>query len=289
MEIEELISCCDKMYRGACTDHGYKDCKDCTNDCYGSCKRCLEYIHFENNRRYNCINMLNYYVCKYSYRYLSEIGRIFSEINILDSKKDISMISIGCGPCTDLFGVKQYMRNNNVDINLKYTGIELEDKWQYVHKLISSKTGNNDIKFIYTDITKDDDLPNELNTCDILFFQYVISDMTRNNTEQDMKTFLQHIVERIIWRMKAGSYIIINDINHDKARVYFDKMVDIMGKVGIKSSAWRYHFESNKPTHYHYGNEYEDNSLICYVDDDIKRYYGSWMNCGSAQIIIRRE
>ena len=78
MLIDDLVEYCDEQYQsgecGACTG------KDrCVNECDGNCKLCLDDIHFyEQQRRtqYDCERLLYYYVCRYSYKYCSEIIQI---------------------------------------------------------------------------------------------------------------------------------------------------------------------------------------------------------------------
>lgn len=287
MGVENLIDYCNKLYNNADTSCR---CKDCINECKGSCEKCLESIHFGDNRRYNCMNIMNYYVCKYSYKYLSEIGKIFSLSNIIDNNDVVSIISIGCGPCTDLLGVKQYINNEGLTIKLKYRGIDLNDNWRHIHEYLKNDFNQDDIKFIYDDVFNVLNAINTIGKYDILFLQYLISDMIKYNNDDEMKDFINKLVDKIISKMSVNSFIIINDINHMSARKYFEQFLSSMDENKVKYTAWRYHFNNDsRESHYNYGYEYEDNKLICVVNDDIKESYNPWVYCSSAQIIIRRD
>lgn len=71
---------------------------------------------------YCCVHMADCYYCKYAYKYASEITyglACFAEIR---NKKTLKIMSVGCGPCTELAAVdylkkKVYliMKNCNIE------------------------------------------------------------------------------------------------------------------------------------------------------------------------------
>ncbi|EPB8152961.1 hypothetical protein PTM93_02945 [Clostridium perfringens] len=287
MGLENLINYCNNMYSNADTKHR---CRDCNNDCKGSCESCLELIHFGNNRRYNCKNIINYYVCKYSYKYLSEIGNIFYRQNFINEREKLNIISIGCGPCTDLMGIKQYIENNDLTITLKYLGIDLNENWKDIHKFIKSDFKEEDIDFIYDDVFNVFNKEDNIGNYDILFLQYLISDMIKYNDNDSMNTFIDNLVEKIISHMPVGSLIIINDINLQDVRIYFELILKKMSEKNFEYKYERLHFDNYaRPTHYHYGSEYCDNDLICNIPVEIQEKYNPWMFCSSSQLIIKRR
>ena len=84
MLIDDLIEYCDEQYQnGICEACTAMD--SCTRDCDGNCKNCLDDIHFHYNQRrtqYNCSRLLNYYVCRYSYKYCSEIIYALNQLDL---------------------------------------------------------------------------------------------------------------------------------------------------------------------------------------------------------------
>lgn len=57
----------------------------------------------------DCTHMADFYMCKYSYRYTSEIIYALEWMPSLSSEKNLKVLSFGCGPCTDLFAI-DYLR-----------------------------------------------------------------------------------------------------------------------------------------------------------------------------------
>ena len=79
MIIHDILNNCNNRYLsnqcGECWDCSYK--QYCPKDC----ELCLKYIHFPNkapagspNRKYDCTRMADFYTCKYSCRYSSELS-----------------------------------------------------------------------------------------------------------------------------------------------------------------------------------------------------------------------
>ena len=93
----------------------HEQCVDCSygKSCPRNCQRCLQYVHFPNSapepRKYDCTHMADCYYCKYAYRYASEIVyglKLFADIR---KKKELKIMSVGCGPCTELAAVDYLM------------------------------------------------------------------------------------------------------------------------------------------------------------------------------------
>ena len=89
MLIDELLYFCDMQYKQNCFNDKHGHCgTNCSHplQCPLSCEACLEQVHFpskfSNGRiEYTCSNLLNYYVCKYSFKYASEIEYAFNTID----------------------------------------------------------------------------------------------------------------------------------------------------------------------------------------------------------------
>jgi len=116
--ITEILSRCNNRFLAKKLK---KPCVDCTYDgfCPNDCESCLDYIHTPSHapdgaprRKYDCPNMADFYTCKYSCRYTSELIYALSRLKDLTSKNFIKVLSFGCGPCTDLFAL-DYLRKNS--------------------------------------------------------------------------------------------------------------------------------------------------------------------------------
>ena len=290
MNINKIVDYCDSVYKSNNIEYR---CEKCNNNCTGSCEMCLESIHFGDDRRYNCENISNYYCCKYIYKYSSEIQYLFESHYTLSELECMRVISIGCGPCTDLVGVLNFIKTSELDIPIEYTGIDLNDIWSNVHNLISSN--NNDMinsRFIYDDIfnlVHNDLLKNDIRP-NILIFQYVLSDMRKYNTDKEIKSFIDKLIKSIVINLEDNSYIILNDINHCDTRQYFEYMLEKIKSNNIEIQWHRHHFRNNaRPYHYDYGEEYESNDLTSVIPNDILDTYNPWTFCSSAQLIIRKK
>ena len=93
-------------------------CEECPNDpCHSSCVACLDYVHRvkTQHRSYNCLNIINCYTCKYIYRYSTEIEFLLNKyVSVFKGKDKVKLWSIGCGPCTELFGLYRFKTNNKL-------------------------------------------------------------------------------------------------------------------------------------------------------------------------------
>ena len=84
MLIDELVSFCDEEYQNSeCFPCSAKVM--CERECGYNCKDCLDDIHFHHHTyrdEYNCERLLDYYICRYSYKYCYEIiEKKFSQQN----------------------------------------------------------------------------------------------------------------------------------------------------------------------------------------------------------------
>ena len=172
-----------------CEDCSYGDC------CPRDCQSCLQYVHFPQNapapRKYDCIHMADCYYCKYAYKYASEMVYGLSCFAEIRDKKKLKIMSVGCGPCTELAAV-DYLRNEGV-LNydqLDYRGIDpLGDVWKRIWTDIKTYFGDgiqfypNDILQLVDIIVKHSWVP------DVLIFQYVFSDMYKHSNEEEIIQF----------------------------------------------------------------------------------------------------
>jgi len=266
---------------------------DCQNDdCQGGCNTCLDNIHMNRiKRRYNCKNITYFYVCKYLLKYMSEFYHLFEHNKALWNLDRYDIFSIGCGPCSDLFGIAKHLITNKKSSPIKYIGVDLNSSWNDVHDLIKTRCDKSkldiDIRFHNDDITKAlDKSSSKTDTIpiNIVTLHYVLSDMVANNL--DIIVFLEKLYEHIVRRLPSGAFIIINDINHYNTRDYFDYFLRLLqGKGEYKFK--RYHYHNNNRTPYEYGTLHPVNSLAV----DIPGYlydYNVWEFCSSSQMLIKK-
>lgn len=209
MLIDTIVNYCNDQYKK-------KKCNSCTYEehCPDRCDRCLHYIHTPTAapapRQYDCPNMANFYTCKYSYKYMSELIYALERLKDLRDKKHLRVMSIGCGPTTDLFAL-DYLKEIGVYQfeTLEFRGVDsAKDVWMNIHK--QTKLYNEEkynAKFYYKDITE---LINTIVTVkwvpDLIVFQYVFSDMEKYCPQEKLRSFISKIGEFINSAMDANTY-----------------------------------------------------------------------------------
>lgn len=291
MLIKTIVKYCDEQY----TEN---QCHNCTygDHCPGRCDKCLHYIHTPTAapapRKYDCPNMANFYTCKYAYKYMSELVYALNQLKDLRTKKHLKVMSIGCGPCTDLFALDYLKERERYKFgSLEFRGIDpAKEVWMDIHKQI--KLYNKDrykAKFYYKDITELIDTIVEVQWVpDLIVFQYVFSDMEKHCPQEKLQSFISKIAEFINNDMDANTYILLNDINlttaMDGGREHFDELL-----AQIANSDFRkfYFNNSNRAAHYNYGDEYESNALVL-GNPPCLRDYEPYTSCASAQLIIKK-
>ena len=244
----------------------HEQCEDCSygDNCPGDCQKCLQYVHYPQNapvpRKYDCVHMADCYYCKYAYKYASEITyglACFAEIR---NKKTLKIMSVGCGPCTELAAV-DYLKEKGV-LNyekLQYRGIDpLGNVWRRIWNDIKEYFGNG-INFYQKDILELVDIITRHSWIpDVLIFQYVFSDMYKNLSK-----------------------------SYNGGREFFDVLES---KISNPKIVRRMHFNNNnKDRHFEYGDEYKRNCLIFDdIPDEIRKEYNPFDCCASAQILIKK-
>lgn len=292
MLINTITNYCHERYQNK------KKCVNCTYEehCPGRCDICLHYIHTPTAapapRQYDCPNMANFYTCKYSYRYMSELVYAFAQLKDLKSKKNLKVMSVGCGPCTDLFALDYLKEVGTYQFEtVEYRGIDsAKEVWKDIHSQI--KTYNSKqykAFFFYKDVTELIDTIIQKNWIpDLIVFQYVFSDMEKHCLATKLYSFISKIAHFITNDMDKNTYIILNDINLTTTmgggREHFDELLAKIPQVQSK----KYHFNnSNKANHFNYGSEYETNDLVL-KNPVCLRNYEPYTSCASAQLIIKK-
>ncbi len=275
--IPELVAFCDEAY-----SRGDEQCEDCQNEnCEGSCSRCFNSIHnFNSTRDYDCQNLIYHYVCEYIYAKSSEIAHLFNLDVDLSQLQELSILSIGCGPASELFGINYSLP----DSSITYKGFDLNNLWIDVHEQITNSVRNNDnrnISFYYEDVfdqySELDFIPN------VLILSYLISHLPKVGI--NVNGFLTTLRDEIISTMPINSYIIINDTNHFTVRENFQVLLDLLNEDGTYSAS-RYHFKGYQD----YGERHPSDDLIVPIPQAIRNKYETWRKCGStAQMVIKKE
>lgn len=273
-------------------------CKQCNHpaaECSGDCGDCLYQIHFKPNDEearhlYNCKNLTNFYVCRYSAKYASELIYALRKCTPLKNASVIKVLSIGCGPCTDLFAL-DYLNNIGEFTNnsISYVGVDLlKDQWGLIHEQIKDYMFPNAVKYFYKDASSLlDTIIGWNGSPNLIILQYFFSDFHKNAGRQQVIEFIDKLVNYINKKC-AKTFIIINDVNlycaKGGGRDYFDYFC-----YKLKPTQHlKMHFDNiHRPNHYDYGEEYPDNEI--FFDIDKFDVYDPFDSCASAQMLMYKE
>lgn len=301
--INAIMTRCDVRYQ---TGNNRNGCEHCTYGqfCPHNCADCLNHIHTPTRapqgapqRNYDCRHMADYYVCKYSCRYASEMIYAFQRLQSIEHKEHIKVLSFGCGPCTDLMALDYLRKEGTLNFNtLQFLGVDYsQEVWQNVHADIEDQTpGDVEVHFYYQDacdfmgaIARGEWIP------DLVTFQYFFSDMQKHSEKQKILEFIRVFSEFANNNMSSGSYIVLNDINLSVGlgggREYFEKLYNLL--INCDKRYGRFRNDNPGKKTFKYGDysvgEFKLNNN--FFDLRPWAYYNPFDSCASAQMLIKRR
>ena len=287
MNVNDLVSFCDSNW--VCPKCGMA----CGNVCMGHCLKCLGHIHKvgTSDRTYNCGNIAFCYTCKYIYKYSSEIFHILEILGkILKRAQRIRAASIGCGPASELFGLCTHRDLYDMNYRIEYDGFEKNDIWKPIHDKIKQMDDIDTISFHYGNVF--DYYDGSVPYPNLLILNYVISDIVRQSSIEEIEQFLNSLTS-LISSMLPGSFVVINDINlgrdQKESRYYYSVIIDKLAEVGVQTHPLKFHFPSSRLYYFPYGVKVQNNNIVQPIPDHIERKYNPWDECRSAVLIFRKE
>lgn len=287
MLINKLVSFCDEEYQNSeCFPCSAK--KKCQEECGNNCKQCLDDIHFHYHiyrDEYNCERLLDYYVCRYSYKYCSEMVYALSQLD-LTQYPYFHILSLGCGGAPDLMAF-EYM---NYEQPISYVGVDKNEYWSKIHNFIKKNYVDGIAKFNreINVLTYFDE--NVIKECNVIIIQYLISFFFDTVGYDGLRRWFSQLAKKIVRNKPDNSplLIIINDVDSiNTGRDAFPLFVNEIENVGLTvSREIRRRFK--EPNYYEGSIRYESNQNIfekCipweFVDD-----YCVAKSCESAQLIL---
>lgn len=279
MLADELTRFCNERFRASCSGH----CgTSCTNpaECPGSCDKCLDQIHFDGGGRrdYDCVHLIDFYVCRYTHKYASEILYMLRKSSGLSKMDSYNILSIGCGGCSDLAAFDRFAGSKD----FSYLGIDLNFLWQDVHSFILDYKAKSlkRVRFAYGNALE----YMKNNYCfgfNVMVLNYVISTVNSTGSLEEFYTgLIKHLF--IDSRTARPFVILINDVNHPNGgRDTFEVFVRWL-KNFHELKACRYYFPyKNFPA---FGESHRTCELL-YSPPPYLSGYGL-RNCTSAQMLI---
>lgn len=269
----------------------------CENQCFTSCNNgCLDCLDKQNyrgqQRTYDCEKRCGAYVCHYIFRFLEEMRFLYTDVELLNSS--VKVLSIGCGPCSELFPLDEMMAQQFEVYSIDFVGIDSSDKWRPFHdeidRLILAHQKPIETRFITGDAMSElNQLPEE--EFDIIVMSYFLSDYRKlhNRSITPVRQFCRLLNDTVISRMPNKSYVLLNDINHFLSRDCFDALISAIRRSKVVN---KYRF--NKPYNVQegytrsYSNRGNPITTIPkkYLDPSFQLMFNPWTDCSSAQVIV---
>lgn len=298
MLIDYIVDYCNDEFSKQDSKRVCKECKH-FGECSGSCKQCLEEVHYPNRyvngmKDYICPNMINFYVCDYSYKYASEIWYLLKEASKVKKMSEYHIMSIGCGACPDLMAFESFCKENKINKKVTYYGLDVNELWKPVHKKINTyckKQGKLEVTFRYADAIE---FFNKyyVDGINIVFLQYVISHFYNTKQIDKIDKFFDDLVDSIVSHKLKGSpfIIMINDVNScNRGRDYFEDIITKLRENNYHGVCPKYYFSYNiQNSAQRYGNKHESNKVLYNVPEGLSKYE-PWRECSSAQLLIEVE
>lgn len=150
-ELTDLLAeCLDKYNNYPLCDGNTCQCEFfCTaNECsQGYCMSCMNHIQRSPAPKfhYKCEKITYHYVLRFFNRFASEIAYIINSIkpNYFKDKTKLNVVSLGCGPGSEVYGFIQALRAKAPHVILDYQGFDLTSIWgdvQEISKKVLSQT-----------------------------------------------------------------------------------------------------------------------------------------------------
>ncbi|MCI9576825.1 MAG: hypothetical protein HFJ84_09305 [Clostridiales bacterium] len=284
MLIDDVIEFCDLEYQN-------EDCIQCNSkimcdgDCNG-CKQCLDDIHYHYNKYrdfYDCEKLLDYYVCRYSYKYCSEMIYALNELD-LSEYPYFHILSLGCGAAPDLMAF-EYMGYKQ---KISYCGLDKNTCLEKIHNFIKDNYWGGKVRF-YRDIDVLTYFENHaLEKCNVLIVQYLISFFYNDTGVIGLKQWFKQLANNIVKYKPKDSpmLIIINDADSiNTGRDAFPLFVNEIEKVGLNISVEvRKRFKNHN--YYENSEQYETKRNIFDIAENFISSYCVAITCESAQLIL---
>lgn len=284
MLIHNVIEFCNNEYSS-------KKCTGCGNSkiCECDCKNCLDDLHYHRNKLrtgYDCEHLLDYYVCRYSYKYCSEIVHALSQIDMARYPY-FNVLSLGCGGAPDLMAL-DYL---NFDQPLKYIGVDINQNWKKIHEFIVCNLPLKDIKFHRNvdvlDIFKNKTITN----CNIIFIEYLISFFYKSIGTRGLNNWFEQLAKNIVVNKPSDSplLIVINDADSiNIGRDHFPDFRNAIEHQGLKIiNEYRMRFKNH--LFYQGSSQYLSQKNFFDIPDKFREKYKVAISCESAQLILEVE
>lgn len=298
MLINEIMNFCDDKYNSAHTGVRCYDCRH-VGECTKRCKQCLEEIHYprkypNGKKDYDCPNLINFYVCDYTYKYATEIYRLIQKSEALKKLSEYRLFTVGCGGCPDLMAFEAHIIKNGLKTTVDYRGIDKNPLWEPIHDKVRQYAST---AFNGIDLSIDNAFEFLEQYCigerNVLVLQYIISALYISDGADAVDRLFDLLIESVVkWKKPTEPFVIlINDVN--SINMGRDMCINLPAKLreaGYHGNYYQFYFDENiRNNAQRYGEKHEKSSAM--PPEVAARYqqYEPWQFCTSAQMLIEIE
>ncbi len=202
---------CEVCDGNSCKQGFYCVANNCTK---GKCDKCLNHIQWNPSPQfhYSCEKITYHYVLRFFNRFASEIAYAVCTLNgaYLNGKRCLNVVSLGCGPGSEVYGFIYALRSKAPHIVLNYQGYDMNSIWASVQqKSLNALAGtphnigfnNMNMFAAYSGFQE--------GGCDMLLLNYLLSDAQKYYTNTGKVQFLKEIA-RFVY-MNGIKNIFFND------------------------------------------------------------------------------
>lgn len=295
MLIHEIMRFCDSEYSNANTS---RRCENCQHEggCSGGCKDCLKEIHYSSSnptgkKMYDCPNLINFYLCHFSYKYAAEIYYLLNKSSAIDQIPCYNIFSIGCGACPDLMAFESFVRKKHPGKTIIYRGIDKNPLWEPVHNQVLKYTAD-EIEYVNLSIEDAFDFFEHFCVGDInvLILQYIISALYSIEGAEAVNRLFDLVIDGVVkHRNKSEPFvIIINDVNSiNMGRDLFQNLHTKLRLAGLNGRVSQYYFDKNiRVDAQRYGIRHGNSEAMPPALVTKYQKYEPWPYCTSAQLLI---
>lgn len=283
-EFTDLINHCYQQYTAIppCSDCAMGNCRK--NECE-DCYNCLKHVHSYSNHtdHYSCSKITYNYILKHGHRYASEIEKAIADIKPhLDRTRPVCILSVGCGPSTELYGAVQALD----DMTISYMGIDRNPIWNEIQNFNINRFKQTPHVVQYTSedffaFIKD-------RRADILILNYFFSDLIKFSPD-----ITDDFINRLSDFINNGKFkwVVINDIplfyKDGTGYICMEHLAQKLSPAkGYKIKVFRRHFaipNAYQPT---YGAKLCSNLSMPIVEQNVETFK-PFESRGSIQLIIQ--
>lgn len=255
------------------------------------CSKCLNNIQYGTpNFHYSCTRITYQYSLRFFYRFASEVATLLNRISFRNIS-NLNVVSLGCGPGSEIYGILKAFINQNATTTLFYEGHDLNPCWtdvQNISKQCLLQTSHH-IDFYTTDLFADFHGFQD-NIVHLLILNYLLSDAAKFMVRQKRILFVEEIANFILSNNVRN--VFFNDISYygnsqllNSGTQLMKLLISILNKLGLKTECKYYYYQGDP----YRGNENwilnENNNMQFAIHPD-NTYMANVNFCRSKQIFV---